>query len=294
MLERKIMTENRAFKNLVRARMQITGEPYTAALKSFQAKYTFNNTPKLKNFLSSKDYGVFAAKGTDAYRQGLHLVIGGIGSGKTTARNSIIDYYMNNPKGRRLVMLENENEIDDEENANVIKVFIKSDEVQEFIETKETGPDKLRILLNEVMRWRSDYISYDEIRDSSEAYNLGQCANTGYEIFSTMHAMKEEDAVEKLTRMTDLTDTGNRYPTEIFRHGLKSLTTMSTAILGNDRLRFATTIPMNKDSWDAALKGQLTNWCTANGYESSTMKIERLLKEKVLEYGPHGLQAVVE
>lgn len=288
------MTENRAFKNLIRARMQITGESYTVARKSFQAKYSFNNTPKLENLLVEKDYKVLEKDKNENDHYGLHLIIGGMGSGKTTTRNAILDYYMDNPQRRRLVMLENTNEIGDKQVLDVVKLFINTEAGKKFREENQAGPDKLRPFMREVLRMRTDYISYDEIRDGYEAYHLGQCANTGIGAFSTMHTMKEEDAVFKLTHLAEWTEKEGGYPSELFRGTLKTLTTMNTAILGKIRLRFATTIPMTTESWDAALKGQLNDWCAANGHESSTMKIERLLKEKVLEYGPHGLQAVVE
>ena len=287
------MTENRVFKNLIRARMQITGESYTVARRSFQTKYSFNNTPKLDTLLAEKDYEVIQ-KHKEERDYGLHLIIGGMGSGKTTTRNAILDYYMDNPQRRRLVMLENTNEIGDKQVLDVVKLFINTEAGKKFREENQAGPDKLRPFMREVLRMRTDYISYDEIRDGYEAYHLGQCANTGIGAFSTMHTMKEEDAVFKLTHLAEWTEKEGGYPSELFRGTLKTLTTMNTAILGKVRLRFATTIPMTTESWDAALKGQLNDWCAANGHESSTMKIERLLKEKVLEYGPHGLQAVVE
>jgi hypothetical protein len=288
------MTENRVFKNLVRARMQITGESYTVARKSFQTKYSFGNTPKLENLFAERDYKVLEKDKNENGHYGLHLIIGVIGSGKTTTRNSILDYYMENPRRRRLVMLENTNEIGDEPLLNVVKLFIDTEEGKKFREENQAGPDKLRPFIREVLRMRTDYISYDEIRDGYEAYHLGQAANTGIGTFSTMHAMTEEHTVSRLITLAKQYGAEDGYPPELFRATLATITTMNMVRLGNDRLRFATTIPMTRESWDAAVEGQLTDWCIANGYESSTMKIERLLKEKVLEYGPHGLQAVVE
>jgi len=287
------MTENRVFKNLIRARMQITGESYTVARRSFQTKYSFNNTPKLDTLLAEKDYEVIQ-KHKEERDYGLHLVIGRTGSGKTTTRNSILDYYMDNPRGRRLVMLENNNEIGDEQVLDVIKLFINTEAGKKFREENQAGLDKLKPFIRQVLRMRTDYISYDEIRDSYEAYHLGQCANTGGGVFSTMYAINEENAVGRLTHLANSRDSNSKYLAPLFRDNLESLTTMNMVRLGDTRLRFATTIPMTKESWDAALKGRLNDWCAANGHESSTMKIERLLKEKVLEYGPHGLQAVVE
>lgn len=287
------MTENRAFKNLVRARMQITGESYAVALRSFQTKDSFRNTPKLKDILAEKDYEVIRKHKTERDYD-LHLVIGRSGTGKTTVRNSILDYYMGNLHSRRLIMIENNNEISDEQVPNVIKLFINTEEGKKLREENQAGPDKLKPFIQHVLRMRTDYISYDEIRDSYEAYHLGQCSNVGCGVFSTMYATDEENAVGRLTHLTNPHDPNSKYLAQLFRNNLKSLTTMNMVRLGDARLRFATAIPMTKESWDAALEGQLNDWCAANGYESSTMKIERLLKEKVLEYGPYGLQAVVE
>jgi len=279
------MTINHSLKQLIRARMRVTGETYTQARRNSMQSYNPTNIPLLDNLLSPNEHAIFNKEnGMQGY--GLHLVLGGSGSGRTTTMNSLVDYYMRRNHNARLVSIAMKQEI--KLSADFFQVNIDP------FDTSYPDTEGRHFLFHPALRMRPDYISYHEIRDEVDVRESLYAGLSGHTVFSTLHAPNEEYAISKMKNMISRDEKERQVTSVYFRECLKSLTTMNIVKVGNHRLRFATSIPITKESWDATSKGQLTNWCTANGYESSTMKIERLLKEKVLEYGPHGLQAVIE
>jgi Tfp pilus assembly pilus retraction ATPase PilT len=279
------MTTNHSLKQLIRARMRITGESYTQARRNSMRTYNPTNVPLLDNLLPSNEHLIFR-KENEMQGDGLHLVLGSNGSGRTTTMNSLVDYYMRMNCNARLVSIAMKQEI--KMPAEFAQVNIDP------FDTSYIPTGGSYSLFHPARRMRPDYISYHEIRNEADVSEALHAGLSGHTVFSTLHAPNEEYAISKMENMVSKDENEREVISAYFRECLKSLTTMNIVKVGGHRLRFATSIPMTKESWDAAHENQLTNWCSANGYESSTMKIERLLKEKVLEYGPHGLQAVVE
>lgn len=119
-------------------------------------------------------------------KQGLVLMCGPTGSGKTTTLHALLDEIAK--QGRRKIMtLEDPIEIYDER-----YVQLAINEAQGF--TYEEG-------IRQLMRHDPDVIMIGEIRDPYTAKMAYRCALTGHMVFSTIHA---KHALEALKRLREL------------------------------------------------------------------------------------------
>lgn len=124
---------------------------------------------------------------------GLVLIAGATGSGKSTSLAAMID-YVNQNESKRIITIENPVEIIHTNNKSVISQ-------REVGEDTDTFADALRSML----RQNPDIILIGEIRDKETADAALQAAQTGHLVFSTIHAGTAEETINRFA---------NLYPTE--------------------------------------------------------------------------------
>jgi len=120
--------------------------------------------------------------------QGLVLVTGPTGSGKSTTLAAIID-YINKTRRQHIVTVEDPIEIlHDDENC--------------IVNQREVGIDTESYLaaLRRALRQDPDVILIGELRDAESAETALKAAESGHLVFSTMHTI---DAAETLGRMIE-------------------------------------------------------------------------------------------
>lgn len=118
-------------------------------------------------------------------KDGLVLVAGSTGSGKSTTLAAMIDYVNKNLE-KRIITIENPVEI--------IHTDIKS-----VISQREVGgdTDSFGVALRSILRQNPDIILIGEIRDKETADSAIQAAQTGHLVFSTIHAGTAEETIAR-------------------------------------------------------------------------------------------------
>ncbi len=128
-------------------------------------------------------------------RQGIVLLAGTTGSGKSTTLGAMIN-YINDREFRRIITVEDPIEYLFKDNKSVIS----QREVGLDTTTFQTG-------LRAAMRQDPDIIMVGEIRDRSSVETAITAAETGHLIFSTVHA---DNSVQAVLRLLDLFDSEER------------------------------------------------------------------------------------
>lgn len=157
-------------------------------------KITFRKIPNdmpLIESLGFKEEHLRQVRTYMGYKEGLVLVTGQTGSGKSTTLASIIN-EINHNKSRHIVTIENPVEF----RHNDVKSLITHREVGSKSDTKSFA-DGIRA----AMRQDPDIILVGEIRDSETATAALQAAQTGHLVFGTLHT---NSAAETLTRFLDM------------------------------------------------------------------------------------------
>jgi len=123
-------------------------------------------------------------------KDGLVLVAGETGSGKSTSLASMIDLINNERVKKRVFTIENPVEIVHQSNRALIS-------------QREVGidTDSFAQALRSVLRQDPDVILIGEIRDKDTAEVALQAAQTGHLVFSTIHASSSEEAVNRYVNL---------------------------------------------------------------------------------------------
>lgn len=118
-------------------------------------------------------------------KDGLVLVAGSTGSGKSTTLAAMID-YVNKREQKRIITIE-----------NPVEVIHK--DVKCVISQREIGgdTDSFAAALRSVLRQNPDIILIGEIRDKETADSALQAAQTGHLVFSTIHAGTAEETINR-------------------------------------------------------------------------------------------------
>lgn len=118
-------------------------------------------------------------------KDGLVLVAGSTGSGKSTTLAAMIDYINQNLE-KRIITIEN-------------PVEIIHNDVKSVISQREVGgdTDSFGIALRSILRQNPDIILIGEIRDKETADSAIQAAQTGHLVFSTIHAGTAEETIAR-------------------------------------------------------------------------------------------------
>lgn len=120
-----------------------------------------------------------------AEKDGLVLVAGSTGSGKSTTLAAMID-YVNKNYPKRIITIEN-------------PVEILHNDVKSVISQREVGgdTDSFASALRSILRQNPDIILIGEIRDRETADSALQAAQTGHLVFSTIHAGTAEETISR-------------------------------------------------------------------------------------------------
>lgn len=155
---------------------------------------------KLINTIPSKEsIGLDKNEGLDFYnicmkqKEGLYLVIGATGSGKSTTLTCVVDGLLRT--GIKCITLEAPIEFHyDVYLYNKFNSIIIQREVEKDTLSFEQG-------LRAAMRQNPDVILVGEIRDPASAVAALQAANTGHVVLATLHASSVDLAIERMKWM---------------------------------------------------------------------------------------------
>ena len=122
-------------------------------------------------------------------KDGLILVAGSTGSGKSTTLAALID-YVNKRQEKRIITIEN-------------PVEVMHTDVKSVISQREVGgdTDSFAAALRSVLRQNPDIILIGEIRDKETADSALQAAQTGHLVFSTIHAGTAEETIKRFANL---------------------------------------------------------------------------------------------
>ena len=125
-------------------------------------------------------------------KEGLYLVIGATGSGKSTTLTCVLDAMLKSG-GKKVITLE-----------EPIEYYYKTLDYEKYnsiIIQRQVGFDtkSFDLGLRAAMRQNPDIILVGEIRDPQTAASALQAANTGHVVLATLHAASLEKAVERIS-----------------------------------------------------------------------------------------------
>ncbi|GIV08872.1 MAG: twitching motility protein PilT [Fimbriimonadales bacterium] len=140
--------------------------------------------------------------GLTQYRQGLVLVTGPTGSGKSTTLAAMID-LINETRRGHIVTIEDPIE------------FVHSDK-QSIVSQREVGIDTESFIdaMRSVVRESPDIILIGEMRDVETMHACMQAAETGHLVFSTVHTPSAYETMDRIVNM---------FPPEEKKHILQRL-----------------------------------------------------------------------
>jgi len=284
------MTENRVLKNLIRARMQITGETYTHARKSFTIEPSPQRVPSLESILSPREAAWFssptnATRGGRFARVGMHLFSGLRGHGKSTTMNAVVDHLTalpGNDVPTSVIGSQKDFSINGKNSA-----FLEYEEMTYPSYTSQTSAldkdqQKMGWLVEKAMHRRSYYIVAHEVPSTYQELPylnyeaLSYAANSGFTIFTELHSRDEEKALSWLLLDSKLR-LGDACQLPL------SITHTNCVYVEDKPTYIRTSIPINPDGAKAAYEGKFDEWCASEGHESSSMKINRLVEQGILE-----------
>jgi flagellar protein FlaI len=118
------------------------------------------------------------------------LIVGGTGTGKTSALNVLANFF---PPNQRIVSIEDTREV-------VLPKTLHWVPLETRLPNPEGkgGVSMLDLVVNS-LRMRPDRIIVGEIRRKAEAEVLFEAMHTGHSVFGTLHANNAEEAVQRLT-----------------------------------------------------------------------------------------------
>jgi twitching motility protein PilT len=122
-------------------------------------------------------------------KEGLYLIVGGTGSGKSTTMTTIIDKQLNDYNIKTITL------------EDPIEYYYQNENYDNsVIIQREIGMDSASFAdgLRAAMRQNPDVILVGEIRDPETALAALQAANTGHVVMATLHAKSPEMAQERI------------------------------------------------------------------------------------------------
>lgn len=124
-------------------------------------------------------------------KEGLYLVIGATGSGKSTTLTCVLDAMLKSG-GKKVITLE--------EPIEYYYKMIDYEKYNSIIIQRQVGFDtaSFEMGLRAAMRQNPDIILVGEIRDPQTAEAALQAANTGHTVLATLHAATVDKAVERI------------------------------------------------------------------------------------------------
>lgn len=190
------MTDNRAFKKLIRDYMKQHGVSYNKALKEVRLT-TFN--PSLASRIS-----VEALKQIQDKPYGMILIVGASGTGKTSLLGDIQRFYLDphNPKERRVINISTQ-EVAEEPLLSDSKNFISfsTARIPNGYSVVETSPTAW--MIRQAVRMRPDVMTFDDIRTTDAADGMSFSGVTGHLAVSTIHGSKPSDGIIRLRALMD-------------------------------------------------------------------------------------------
>jgi hypothetical protein len=283
------MTENKVLKSLIRARMEITGETYTTARKSFTMGVASQNNPLLGSVLSPSETAWFASStnaihGSWHAQTGMHLFSGLRGHGKSTTMNSVIDSLAAFPENDvPTTVIGSQKDFSSNGRNRTFLEYEKMDYPGYVNEVSDFDKDQRKMgwLVDRAMHRRSYYIVAHEVPSAYQKLPqlnyeaLSVAANSGFTVFAELHSRDEEKALSWL-----LLDSKLRLHDAC--HLPLSITHTNRIYVDGKSTYMHTSIPINPAGAQAAYKGRFNEWCALEGYESSSMKINRLVQQGIL------------
>jgi Flp pilus assembly CpaF family ATPase len=128
------------------------------------------------------------------------LFVGTVGSGKTTCLNALSGLFPNN---KRIMSVEDVLELE----LNPNKPFkVPGEEARKGDPRTGEGAFTMRDHVKADLRFFPDILVVGETRDAT-AYDLVDAANTGVQIFSTLHASSAENTISRLVTLISMSGT---------------------------------------------------------------------------------------
>lgn len=127
------------------------------------------------------------------------LVIGETSSGKTTLLNAISGLF---PRSSRIITIEDVLELELNPNKPY-KVPGWEARRPRITAQGQQGGFSIRDHVKASLRFSPDIVVIGEVRDAA-AFDLTDAANTGHQVFSTLHANGPEDAIVRLTNLISM------------------------------------------------------------------------------------------
>lgn len=191
------MTDNRAFKKLIRDYMDQHGVSYNKALKDVRLT-TFS--PSLSAQLPLEFF-----KELQSLKQGMILVSSMTGHGKTTVLGEIQRFYLDprNSDQRRIVNIS--------PSVQELEKPLRSEAKNFFAYYPGLVEKDVKGYIRHAMRMRPDVITFDEIRDGEAAHGMAMSSLTGHLSVATVHSHKPEYSVKRLHNLLSVSPHGN-YP----------------------------------------------------------------------------------
>ncbi len=158
-------------------------------------------------------------------REGLILISGATGSGKTTTAVALLNYYLNK-YGCTAVTLEDPCEF---------PLHGRHGETGRCFQTEITEESEWAIGLKKSLRWGPRYIYVGEVRTAGAAEQLLRAASTGHLVIATTHA---GDIIESLRNLTMLADKSMEGGAKEVLASALLLATTQTLVNGKLQLKF--------------------------------------------------------
>lgn len=189
-----IMTENRAFKKLIRNRMQLKGESYSAARRKLmflasQPGFAFGKTRALDDLFD--DVGLAKLLPMLGKNSGLIVVAGSTGCGKTTTLKALLDYQAR-VESRRVILVESFGETDFE--ASSLTAHLIGDKAVGGLYDSEQS--FVSDVLHQSLRMGVDTVAIQELHVPGCLPDSLYAVSDHVQVMSTVHSLYPSDALD--------------------------------------------------------------------------------------------------
>jgi Tfp pilus assembly ATPase PilU len=271
------MTINHSLKQLIRARMRVTGETYTQARRAVLKPHSSHGVPAFDSFLSHDEFQRFESlfvpsSDTSAPKAGLHLFVGETGSGKSTALKSLADYYESKyPYLHTLVIGDSYDFVESDTRVQIDARQVPERMYDDFETELDRETHYNRQLLRSAMRMRADVTLYDTLYADLEGATV--LANSGATVGMTFFGNNEQSAIQRLYEHIAYESKRPQYAFSQVAYALQSITTMHQRVVDGVRIAVTVNTPMTDEGVDAALSGKYERWSAKQGYTTSSAKL---------------------
>ena len=274
------MTINHSLKQLIRARMRVTGETYTQARRGVLKAHSSQGVPAFDSLLSHDEFQrfekLFSFSSDDSTPQaGLHLFVGETGSGKSTALKSLADYYENKYSSLRTLVVGDPDDFaksDTRVQIDSTRVYEKMSDDSQTEHENELHYNQQ--LLHSVMRMRADVMLYDTLYADVEGAVI--LSNVGSTVGMTFHTSNEQNAIKRLYENIAVTSKRPQHAFFAVADALQSITTTHHRVVDGIRFVVTTNTPLDVKGVEAAIRGKYEQWSAEKGYVSSSVKLRAL------------------